>query len=566
MKNMYKQVRIWILLSWSFLTIGILLGSWWAYHELGWGGWWFWDPVENASLMPWLLATAGIHSILKTKLNPWTSFCIQFTFLFSVLGTFFVRSGLLSSVHSFATDSTRGLFLLFFLFFLLFLSFMNWICQFSSANYRQMRKDKPDFSTKSEKSQKRKGNLVKGLIEQLVLMQNFYFCVFCAVVFCGTSAPIFFQWFWKREIITGSSFYNSTLIPLFTSVLFVLFYTHFIQFYFQKQVKSNPFKKFYLTSFGNKKNANNLFSRTLSVFRKKERINLQSYFFFYFFLHVIICMILFGFPFLNSIYAAICFLLVSCLILSQKTNRIFAFPVKGSLSSLPNRHLAVLHFNSVDSKLPLTKQTPQTKFSKKEMITAHMGLVLFLLGILFSNTLKFEYTEQLYPGSSGIRLGSQVCCLRSIDHSFAPTYHSICANLLIYQETNELNSFERIRLLHTSFLKEIFKVETNQSRNTFSRFAPQKEIEEPYSIVSMFPEKRFYYSSQNMVASKVSIYSNLFTDFYSIIGTGSMEAGWFTTLMKLPFIFCIWLGFTFGVIGGVMSLKKQLGKSKLRWL
>lgn len=65
MTNLYKQLRIWILFSWSFLTIGILLGSWWAYHELGWGGWWFWDPVENASLMPWLLATAGIHSIIR---------------------------------------------------------------------------------------------------------------------------------------------------------------------------------------------------------------------------------------------------------------------------------------------------------------------------------------------------------------------------------------------------------------------------------------------------------------------------------------------------------------------
>nr|YP_009307305.1 cytochrome c biogenesis factor N [Orthotrichum gymnostomum]YP_009316195.1 cytochrome c biogenesis factor N [Orthotrichum obtusifolium]AOR82058.1 cytochrome c biogenesis factor N [Orthotrichum gymnostomum]AOY35700.1 cytochrome c biogenesis factor N [Orthotrichum obtusifolium] len=110
----WKQIQIWILTCWCFLTVGILLGSWWAYHELGWGGWWFWDPVENASFMPWLLATACIHSVIFPKLNYWTLFLNMVTFLCRVLGTFFVRSGLLTSVHSFATDSTRGIFLWFF--------------------------------------------------------------------------------------------------------------------------------------------------------------------------------------------------------------------------------------------------------------------------------------------------------------------------------------------------------------------------------------------------------------------------------------------------------------------
>ncbi|CAK9195778.1 unnamed protein product [Sphagnum troendelagicum] len=95
----------------SILETRILLGSWWAYHELGWGGWWFWDPVENASLMPWILATACIHSVILPKLNYWTFFLNMVTSLCCVLGTFFVRSGLLASVHSFATDSTRGIFL-----------------------------------------------------------------------------------------------------------------------------------------------------------------------------------------------------------------------------------------------------------------------------------------------------------------------------------------------------------------------------------------------------------------------------------------------------------------------
>lgn len=106
-----EPIRIWILTCWCFLTVGILLGSWWAYHELGWGGWWFWDPVENASFMPWVLATACIHSVILPLLNSWTLLLNIVTFLSCVLGTFSIRSGLLASVHSFATDDTRGLFL-----------------------------------------------------------------------------------------------------------------------------------------------------------------------------------------------------------------------------------------------------------------------------------------------------------------------------------------------------------------------------------------------------------------------------------------------------------------------
>jgi cytochrome c biogenesis factor len=121
----WKQIQIWILICWCFLTVGILLGSWWAYHELGWGGWWFWDPVENASFMPWVLATACIHSVILPKLNDWTLFLNMVTFLCCILGTFFVRSGLLASVHSFATDSTRGIFLWCFFSIITIISFIS---------------------------------------------------------------------------------------------------------------------------------------------------------------------------------------------------------------------------------------------------------------------------------------------------------------------------------------------------------------------------------------------------------------------------------------------------------
>ena len=123
----WKFLRFWLCVCWSALTIGILLGSWWAYHELGWGGWWFWDPVENASLMPWLFSTACIHSILLPRLNILSLFFNLFVFVLSILATFFVRSGLLASVHSFATDSTRGLFLLFLFLSIFFISIYSFV-------------------------------------------------------------------------------------------------------------------------------------------------------------------------------------------------------------------------------------------------------------------------------------------------------------------------------------------------------------------------------------------------------------------------------------------------------
>ena len=114
-----KWTRPWTTLAWMFLTLGIMLGSWWAYYELGWGGWWFWDPVENASFMPWLIGTALIHSLAVTErrglFKSWTLLLAITAFSLSLLGTFLVRSGIIVSVHAFATDPTRGFFILAFL-------------------------------------------------------------------------------------------------------------------------------------------------------------------------------------------------------------------------------------------------------------------------------------------------------------------------------------------------------------------------------------------------------------------------------------------------------------------
>ena len=125
-KEWAKDIKKWILLSWVFLTLGILLGSIWAYYELGWGGFWFWDPVENVSLMPWLALTTLLHCVLvlerRSLLKSWVIILSIATFTLSMSGTFLVRSGILNSVHTFANDPERGLFILTFLFCLILLS------------------------------------------------------------------------------------------------------------------------------------------------------------------------------------------------------------------------------------------------------------------------------------------------------------------------------------------------------------------------------------------------------------------------------------------------------------
>ena len=124
--NWAIHIKKWVLISWIFLTLGILLGSIWAYYELGWGGFWFWDPVENVSLIPWLCLTALLHTLTvlekRNLLKSWTMILSIATFTFSMSGTFLVRSGILNSVHTFANDPERGIFILTFLFILVFLS------------------------------------------------------------------------------------------------------------------------------------------------------------------------------------------------------------------------------------------------------------------------------------------------------------------------------------------------------------------------------------------------------------------------------------------------------------
>ncbi|WP_421849050.1 heme lyase CcmF/NrfE family subunit [Oricola sp.] len=198
-----RWMRPWILLAWAGLTAGIALGSWWAYYELGWGGFWFWDPVENASFMPWLLGTALLHSAIvvekRNALLKWTILLAIFTFGLSLIGTFLVRSGILSSVHAFANDPERGMFIL-----LLLVLYIGGALALYAWRARSIA-DSGTFDVASRES---------GL-----LLNNMLLAAACAVVFIGTLYPLFLDAATGDKITVGAPYFNQTFLPIFAIVM-----------------------------------------------------------------------------------------------------------------------------------------------------------------------------------------------------------------------------------------------------------------------------------------------------------------------------------------------------------
>jgi cytochrome c-type biogenesis protein CcmF len=193
-----RWVRPWTLAAWTFLTLGIALGSWWAYYELGWGGWWFWDPVENASLMPWLAGTALLHSAIvvekRDALKGWTVFLAILTFGLSLLGTFLVRSGVLTSVHAFATDPARGVFILMLLVIVIGGAFALFAWKGPSLQSGGL------FAPIS-----REGGL---------LLNNLLLTVATATVLLGTLYPLLLEAIDGGKVSVGPPFFNASFVPL----------------------------------------------------------------------------------------------------------------------------------------------------------------------------------------------------------------------------------------------------------------------------------------------------------------------------------------------------------------
>ena len=201
-----KNLKNWVIISWFFLTIGIVLGSIWAYYELGWGGFWFWDPVENISLMPWLCLTALVHSVIvlekRSMLATWTLILSISSFTLSMCGTFLVRSGILNSVHAFANDPKRGVFILIFLFLLIIISLFIFF-----VFYKEIKIEQKSFLFSKEIS---------------ILINNWFMMYFLSVVLIGTVYPIFLEVIANEKISVGPPFYNKLLIPFLIPFLFFM--------------------------------------------------------------------------------------------------------------------------------------------------------------------------------------------------------------------------------------------------------------------------------------------------------------------------------------------------------
>ncbi len=205
--------RPWTIIAWSFLTGGIALGSWWAYYELGWGGWWFWDPVENASLMPWLVGMALMHSLAVTEkrggFKSWTVLLAIIAFSLSLLGTFLVRSGVITSVHAFATDPERGTFILIFL----------CIVVVSSLLLYAWRAPKMGLGGKFDMVSK----------ETMLLTNNVILAVMCAAVLLGTVYPIIIEGLISfgmiepiNKVSVGAPYFNLVFVPLLMPLVFLM--------------------------------------------------------------------------------------------------------------------------------------------------------------------------------------------------------------------------------------------------------------------------------------------------------------------------------------------------------
>ena len=196
--NWIKSTKNWALFCWSMLTGGIALGSYWAYYELGWGGWWFWDPVENVSLMPWITGLALVHSLMMVQkdmiMKRWIVFLSILCFSLSIFGTFLVRSGILTSVHSFASDSTRGIFILILFLVITGFSFIIFIFKSEDSNGKL--------------------NLLFINKSSALIINNIVMLIACATILLGTIYPIIIEVLTNKRISVGAPYFNSTALPV----------------------------------------------------------------------------------------------------------------------------------------------------------------------------------------------------------------------------------------------------------------------------------------------------------------------------------------------------------------
>nr|YP_003587254.1 cytochrome c biogenesis FC [Citrullus lanatus]ACV96627.1 cytochrome c biogenesis FC [Citrullus lanatus] len=437
----------------------------------------------------------------------------------------------------------------------------------------------------------------------MVQLNNFFFFITSMVVPCGTAAPVLLKWFVSRDVSTGAPFFNGTIIPILISLFSLLVYLHSRKF-----IRSmDGAKSGVLVRASRPILLPDIIGRSSSETRARNAL-----FCFVPVLHFLLLESKGDFSYFESFCGVLC-LLFFCTLFSlprhssAKRERArrrkgqtlrpngneqglnskmrcsghphlerrvegfgpVAFPVRPSSGGacvwgvLPEIGLEAL-------ALPTSRQLMAVghdyyQKAPMKMNISHGGVCIFMLGVLLSNTKKIQFTQRL-PLGSELHMGKERCCLRGLDHLHGPTFHSICGNFMIYKPslTNDRLIFEHDKSLRADQLPINFPAsyENGKLEHFLHQWMTNREHNNFW--LTMFPEKRYFRETTS--TTEVAIHTNLFTDLYALIGTGSSRTGgWYTTIMKLPFIFFIRIGFLLASLGGSRSLLRQLQKDKLRW-
>jgi cytochrome c-type biogenesis protein CcmF len=429
--------RPWTMVAWIFLTLGIVLGSWWAYYELGWGGWWFWDPVENASFMPWLVGTALIHSLAVTEkrsaFKNWTVLLAIMTFSLSLLGTFLVRSGVLTSVHAFATDPERGVFILMFLGVVIGISFILYAWRAPTVG--------------------KGGHFDLLSKESLLLTNNILLVVACAAVLLGTLYPLFIDALDMGKISVGPPYFSVVFFWILAPLMFIVGIGPIIHW------KSDQLK------------------RLISQLR---------------------------YTFIISIVLA---LLLPFLVIGKAGLTVFpgvAMAIWITLTTLQHWFAKAMRKPSrnKDRKIiPLS-----SGFYGK--IIAHIGVAVFIIGVVVSNTFSIEKDVRMAPNEP-VLLGEYRFIFEGTTQEIGPNYTAEAGTVII-----EKNG---------------------------------KKIKE------LYPEKRFY-QVQQMPMTEAAIDWGFTRDIYVALGEPLDNGAWSARIYYKPFIRWVWLGGLLMALGGLLSV------------
>nr|UOL65281.1 cytochrome c biogenesis factor C [Myxopyrum nervosum] len=429
----------------------------------------------------------------------------------------------------------------------------------------------------------------------MVQLHNFFFLITSMVVPRGTAAPVLLKWFVSRDVPTGAPFSNGTIIPIPIPSFPLLVYLHSRKF-----IRSTDrAKSGVLVRASRPILLPDIIGRSSSETRARNAL-----FRFVPVLHFLLLESKGDLSYLESFCGVLRLLFFRTFFFlprdrsakrerarrrkgqtlrpngnEQRRNdkmrcperrveafRPVAFPVPPSSGGAcvgdapPEIGLEAL-------TLPTSRQLMAVghdyyQKAPMKMNISHGGVCIFMLGVLLSNTKKIQFTQRL-PLGSELHMGKERCCLRGLDHLHGPTFHSICGNLMIYKPNDRL-MFEHDESLRADLLPINFPASYENGKLEHFLHRWMKNREHNNFWLTMFPEKRYF--RERTSTTEVAIHTNLFTDLYASIGTGSSRTGgWYTTIMKLPFLFFIRIGFMLASLGGSRSLLRQLQKDKLRW-